>query len=702
MNESPSADKKPNRLIHEKSPYLLQHAYNPVEWFPYSDEAFEKAEKEDRLVLISIGYATCHWCHVMERESFEDPETARLLNERFVAVKVDREERPDVDQIYMRALQATGQHGGWPLNMFLTPDRRPIAGGTYFPPVPMHGRPSFQQVLASVHEAWKSNRSKILESAETLTSHLQSEEKADGKIPPITVLANAAAQYGRVFDAIRGGFLTNGVNKFPPSLGLLLLLAHHEDSKDSKDSKSLEMVEGTLDAMKRGGIYDQIGGGLCRYSTDHDWLVPHFEKMLYDNAQFTWALVETFRVTGKDQYKSWALDVIDYVFRDLSSPSGAFYCAEDADSEGEEGLFYVWKSTEIEEVLAKGGIADADLRRLLRFWGISARGNFEGKNILHEPLPRREFLRASELESETWDPLVSKARAVLLEARSKRVRPLRDDKVLVSWNALMITALTRAAVVFDRPDLAERARNAALFIWKEMRTADGRLLRRYREGEARHPATLPDHALLACAFLDLYRAEYDPIWLDRASELARLIRTRFPAEGGFYDTADDVKDVILRTRDAYDGVEPSGNSGALRLFLTLAGYGIDAAENRKAAESILSQFGGAMENYGMAHPAMIQALPLYHKAPVEFVITAADEKDAEFQKILQWLDRTLGPDRLTAAFPPRAGGTADGALKMPLFEGRLPATRVTAYYCTGFACKAPVFNLEDLRKTSSS
>jgi uncharacterized protein YyaL (SSP411 family) len=570
---SVARDDRPNRLAQEKSPYLLQHAYNPVDWFPWGSEAFEKARAEDKMIFLSIGYATCHWCHVMERESFENPDLAKKLNEQFIPIKVDREELPDVDQIYMKSLQAMGQQGGWPLNVFLTPDLRPVTGGTYFPPQPAFGRPSFGQVLDTVSGVWQNDREKILESATALHDFLKNTNRptTEGDVenvapPGMMVALKAVDLYFQSFDAYRGGFTTNGNNKFPPSMGLLLLIRQYDRNQDKR---CLQMFETTLSAMKRGGIYDQIGGGLCRYATDHDWLVPHFEKMLYDNALFIMALVEAFRVTGKEEYANWARDCIEYVKRDMTDPGGAFYSAEDADSEGEEGKFYVWTEKEFLEVLEEAGLELEDRRQILRFWGLSARGNFEGKNILHEPVPLAEFGGG-----EAFKTRLHKARKALLSHRSRRERPLRDDKILTSWNGLMISALSLAGRLLDEPDYTARAEKAAAFVMENLMEGST-LYRRYRDGEKRYYGTLSDYSLLGGGLLDLYRSTGKARYLLKANELAVKIVSDFCPEsaGAFYESPPEQEELLVRPIEGYDGVIPSGNSAACRLFLTLSLYG---------------------------------------------------------------------------------------------------------------------------------
>jgi len=465
--------------------------------------AYEAGKSEDKLLLVSIGYATCHWCHVMERESFEDPELALYLNKHFVPVKVDREERPDVDKIHMDALHALGQQGGWPLNMFLTPERKPVTGGTYFPPKPMYGRKSFRELLENLVFIWENEREKIYSTADEITSHLQQQAVPSyNGLPELNweVEEKAVAQFRESFDSQHGGFNQQLQNKFPPSMGLMLLLRHYDRTGNAM---SLEMVEKTLQKMFAGGIYDQLGGGLSRYSTDYEWLVPHFEKMLYDNSLFIWALIETFQVTRNPLYETAVRDVLTYVARDMTSPQGAFFSAEDADSEGVEGKFYLWSKAEVMEILGAetGKLACA-------YWDITEKGNFESSNIPNRPMSDEEVAEQFSITTEEMQVQLRAAREKLLAVRSQRIRPLLDDKVLTSWNALMISAFARAARVFDDTDFEMRAVRAADFIFENLRDESGRLLRRWRDGEARYPAYLCDHAQLAAACLDLYETTY--------------------------------------------------------------------------------------------------------------------------------------------------------------------------------------------------
>lgn len=679
---------KTNRLIHEKSPYLLQHAHNPVDWYPWGKEAFAKARNEDKLILISIGYATCHWCHVMERESFEDQSTADLLNEHYVAIKVDREELPDVDSIYMKALHAMGQQGGWPLNLFLTPDRRPITGGTYFPPQPAYGRPSFKQALGTLARMWKSDRARLLEAASSITEFLNEQNALASELPDTSVFARFIGEMEQAFDAQRGGFYGNGPNKFPPSMALMLLLRLYERNRQDP---VLTMVKKTLEAMSRGGIYDQIGGGLCRYSTDPAWLVPHFEKMLYDNALFLQALTETYRITANDFYRRMACDVITYLRRDLMSPEGAFYCAEDADSEGVEGKFYLWSAAEFRKTLRSAGLSDDEIRLLSIYWNVTEAGNFEGKNILHLTCSDEDFAAQHSLALTSLNGMTKKARQALFAARERRIRPLRDDKILTSWNALMISALSRAAIVFGDASLTDMAVACADFVNSHL-MQDGQLMRRYRDGEAKFKATLTDHALLGCALIDLFRVTGRSVYMRTARERAEAIMTSFFADGRLYETAEDDSDnLFIRPIDAYDGVMPSGPSAALRLFVTLSRYGESARIYEEAAKVILRQFSPEWERGARAYPAMISAFLTFSDEARQIAITG----EADFiGQALKLIGSRLDNDAVYAF-------SADSDAPVSLIAGKY-SNRSAIYFCQGFTCQAPFTSVQQLDEALQS
>ena len=680
-----------NKLIHEKSPYLLQHAHNPVNWYPWGKAAFEKAKSEDKLLLVSIGYATCHWCHVMERESFEDPELAAFLNAHFVPVKVDREERPDVDKIHMDALHALGQQGGWPLNMFVTPEGKPITGGTYFPPQPMYGRKSFRELLETLASIWKDEREKIFTTADQLTAHLQQKAvPASNGHPELNWEAEeqTVTLFRESYDSQHGGFKQQQQNKFPPSMGLMLLLRHY---KRTGDAHSLEMVEKTLQKMFAGGIYDQLGGGLSRYSTDHEWLVPHFEKMLYDNSLFVWVLIETFQITKKHLYENAVRDILNYVARDMTSPDGAFFSAEDADSEGVEGKFYVWSKAEVLKILGaeSGELACA-------FWDITEHGNFEGSSIPNRPRSDEDVAAQFRITPEEMRKTLRASREKLMAVRSKRVRPLLDDKVLTSWNALMISAFARASRVFNDPEFEKMATRAADFIFNNLIDDSGRLLRRWREGEARFPAYLCDHAQLAVACLDLYETTYDPAWFRKAVELSDEINRLFRNEDGpYYDTGIDGEVLLTRNAEAYDGVEPSGNSSLAQAFLRLRAYGL-APQYYEDAQRIFRSFAPHLEQAGVSFSAMLCGLHFSLSAAKEVVISGR-RGEAETELLLAELRCEYHPN-IVVSFVEN-GKNPETEKIIPLASGRAMVNdSATAYVCQNKTCQIPVHSVDELRQ----
>jgi uncharacterized protein len=566
-------ERKPNRLIHEKSPYLQQHAYNPVDWYPWGEEAFALARAEDKPIFLSIGYSTCHWCHVMERESFEDEDVAALMKTLVVAVKVDREERPDLDTLYMTFCQALTGRGGWPLTVFLTPDGQPFFAGTYFPKESGYGRPGLMDLLQRVYMAWKTNRQGVIDDAgqilNTIKEQLATKEQPGGdRESGEADLAAARQELGSLFDAVHGGF--GGAPKFPSPHNLLFLL---REFRRTKDPESLSMTRATLDAMRRGGIFDHVGLGFHRYATDDHWFAPHFEKMLYDQALLAMAYTEGYLATGEEGYRQTALDIFDYVRRDLTSPEGAFYSAEDADSEGIEGKFYVWTAAEIGAVLSKD-----DAALFASVYGISTEGNFRdeatgvatGANIpfLAEPISAVAAQRG--LDPADLETRLKHCREQLLAVREKRVRPLCDDKILTDGNGLMIAALAKAARAFDNEELAGRARKAADCILEQLGLPDGRLLHRLRLGEAAVTGMLDDYAFLAWGLTELYQTVFDPAYLRQAVSLATAMIGHFadPA-GGFYLSADDGEALLLRQKTYFDAAIPSGNSVAFVVLTTL-------------------------------------------------------------------------------------------------------------------------------------
>jgi uncharacterized protein YyaL (SSP411 family) len=643
-----------NRLAGETSPYLLQHKDNPVDWFPWGEEALERARERDVPLLVSIGYSACHWCHVMERESFEDPEVAALMNELLVCVKVDREERPDVDAIYMDAVQAMTGHGGWPLNAFVTPDQLPFYAGTYFPPEPRSGMPSWRQVVEAVADAWTQRREEIRASGERIIPRLAGGAALAPSSEPIAGLTlDTAVQHLREsYDAERGGF--GGAPKFPPASTIELLLRRGET----------EMSLQTLRAMAAGGIYDQVGGGFSRYAVDATWTVPHFEKMLYDNALLARAYLHGFQVSRDERLSRVASETLDWALREMRGEEGGFYSALDADSEGVEGKFYVWTLQELRDLL--GELAD----EAIAYFGATEAGNFEGANVLEARGPEPERL--------------PEIRRKLFAARAERIRPGLDDKRLTSWNALMISALAEAGAVLERPDYLDAAVRAAEFVLREMRDADGRLRRTYKDGRAKLNAYLEDHAYLLDALLTLYEATFDPRWFGEARALADTMIERFAdeANGGFFSTSVDHEALLTRRKDLEDTPIPAGNSSAALGLLRLAALTGEHEYERRAV-GVLRLLHAIAPQHPSAFAHLLQAIDFY-TAPTREVALVGDDRGP--------LERVV-----RERFRPHvvlAGGEPDG---VPLLEGRAPVDgRAAAYVCEHFACKQPVTEPEEL------
>jgi len=664
-----------NRLAREKSPYLLQHQFNPVDWHPWGEEAFRRAREEDKPIFLSIGYSTCHWCHVMERESFEDPATAELLNLHFVSIKVDREERPDVDKIYMTYVQARTGSGGWPLNVFLTPDLRPFYGGTYWPVSAAHGRPGFREVLSQLAQVWRERRGEVVSAAEEMTARLRAfvEQEASGGEMRLgaAVLTHAAAQFKEEYDPRHGGF--GGAPKFPRPSQPSFLLAH---GRRSGDLEAVRMVLHTCERMAAGGMNDQLGGGFARYSVDAEWLVPHFEKMLYDNAQLLHLYVDAGLVSGDAWFAEVARSIVEYVLRDMTHPEGGFYSAEDADSEGQEGKFYCWTRAELAELLS-----GEELAVVVRHYGITERGNFVDHSH-PSPLPGQNVLSLVDTRLTVGEQaLLGSARRRMWEARGRRVRPHLDDKILASWNGLMLGALARAAVVAGEASwLGAAERNLGFIrgrLWDE---AAGRLHHRWRDGERDDAELLDDYAFLLEGVVHLYEATLDPGHLEFAVRLAESMLARFhdAARGGFWQAGAGATDLILRVKEDYDGAEPSGNSVASLALLRLGA--ITGREDfRAAAEGTLRLFAERMMSLPQAVPYLLQALAFTLEEPRRVVVAG-----------------TPGPDRavmVRAAHlvyePNRVILGTDGRVEP--FARTLTARdgRVTAYVCTGTACQPP-------------
>ena len=582
-----------NKLIDSASPYLLQHAHNPVDWYPWGDEALEKARREGKPIFLSIGYASCHWCHVMAHESFEDPETARLLNEHFVAIKVDREERPDLDEIYMTAVQLMGQGGGWPLNVFLTPALAPFFGGTYFPPDERRGLPSFRRVLAAVAEGYATRRAEIDASAVAVTDAIRKVAAGDarpGAVPGRDLLEEAVRRWQERFDPEWGGF--GDAPKFPPAVALEVLLAQHARGGSAD---ALAMAVRTLDAMAAGGMYDQVGGGFHRYAVDRRWLVPHFEKMLYDNALLARVYLDAFLVTRKPRYERIVRETLDYLLREMAAPAGGFYSGQDADTEGGEGRYYVWTRDEIAAAL---GPADAEV--FSRFYGVTAAGNFEGANILHVSAPSEELPDA-----------LAAMRRKLLAVRQKRAVPGKDDKILTDWNGLAVSALARAYEVLGERRYRDAAERTVRFLLTEMRGPGG-LLHAHRAGRSHTAAHLDDYAYLIEALVDLYEATLDAAWLDEARRLADEMIERFwdADAGGFFQTQAGAADLVARVKRIYDGAVPAGGAVAARGLLRLAKLTDDRGYFEKA-EATLAVFAGVAGQAPTAVASYLLALDFY-------------------------------------------------------------------------------------------
>jgi uncharacterized protein YyaL (SSP411 family) len=686
-----------NRLAQEKSPYLLQHAHNPVDWYPWSDEAFAKAASENKPIFLSVGYSTCHWCHVMERESFENEEIAKVLNEFFVPVKVDREERPDVDRIYMLFVQASTGSGGWPMSVFLTPERRPFFGGTYFPPDTRYGRPGFRAILENLARAWREDRQRVEQSGVQVLEQLREYAEVSNARGPVApgkdVLDTAFNAFRRMFDSKLGGF--GGAPKFPrPSVHNFLLRYFSETGNE----EALDMVLLTLRQMARGGMNDQLGGGFHRYSVDERWFVPHFEKMLYDQAQLAISYLEAFQITRDEQYAGAARAIFSYLLRDLAHHDGGFYSAEDADSasdpshphEKHEGAFYIWTSAEIDALLAPQDSAIFKFR-----FGIQERGNvdedphgeFGGHNILYQAHSEEEAAAEFKITLEQVRRILKEVSVKLLDIRSSRPRPHLDDKILTGWNGLVISAFSKGAQILDEPRYADAARGAASFIrrnlWDQARAV---LLRRYRAGEAAIDGFLDDYAFLINGLLDLYEANFESEDLTWAARLAGRAIELFedPEKGGFFSTPVGGADLVLRLKDDYDGAEPSGNSILVLALLRLARM-TDGEHFRVAADRALRAFGSRLQTAGSGLPQMLVAHAFALARPREIVL-AGPRDSAGMTSMLGSIRRRFAPNTVVLM-------AADSIHSMPAVAGS-----PTAYVCENYSCQLPTTEVEELER----
>ncbi|MDT8323482.1 MAG: thioredoxin domain-containing protein [Bacteroidota bacterium] len=674
----PDGGKEFNRLVFTSSPYLLQHARNPVDWYPWGDEAFARARSEDKPVFLSIGYSTCHWCHVMEHESFENPAVAEFLAEHFISIKVDREERPDIDDIYMTVCQAMTGSGGWPLTVFLTPDRKPFYAGTYFPPDDRFGRPGFMRVLSALREAWIEDRNKITGIAEELQTQLAAALRASEDEIPEDILERAVDGFRSNYDSVYGGF--GAAPKFPMGHTLRFLLRR---AADTRDDELRTMVEHTLLRMYRGGLWDHLGGGFCRYSTDRKWLVPHFEKMLYDNALLLDAYVDAYQLTRKDIYRTIAEELITYVRRDMTDERGMFYSAENADTEGVEGKFYVFTREEFDDIVG------SDATMLAEYFGVEAAGNFEqGQNILHIAVDHEEWCRRHDLSSAEGAARVAAAKRALFQERALRVHPSLDDKILTSWNGLMVSALARAGSVFADEAITGMAVRAATSLTERMLRSDGTLLRRLRGNEAGIPGFLEDYAFLMQGMLELYDATFETHWLQQALAIADAMLLRFSDSdsGGLYFTAGDAEQLLVRSMEAQDGALPSGNSVAA---LTLLRLGRMTGRNdlSRRGESIVHAFGTQVQRAPTGSTVLLMAWDFARNPGREIVIAAASEEAAS--ALRSELRRHYLPRSVVLLHTP-ANSLALTGISPFTANNTAVDGKPTAWVCRDFACEMPV------------
>ncbi len=678
MSEEPTT----NRLAQETSPYLLQHAHNPVDWYPWGREAFERAHREDKPVLLSIGYAACHWCHVMEEESFEDPDTAALMNDRFVSIKVDREERPDVDSIYMDAVQAMTGGGGWPLTAFLTPEGEPFYAGTYFPNEDRHGLPAFRKILASISDAWQNRRDEVITQGRRVVNAIARAETMSASRDPLSddVLRRAFDALRRSFDHRWGGF--GGAPKFPQPMTLEFMLRCHLRGYDG----ALEMLQTTLDRMAAGGIYDQIGGGFHRYSTDAMWHVPHFEKMLYDNAQLARTYTRAWQVSRDDRYRRVATETCEYLLREMRHPDGGFFSSQDADSEGVEGRFFVWSYDELVS------LAGEDVAMV---FGSAPRGNWEGTNVLWRPHPVEAVAEELGRDREELAHRVEAARRRLFEIRESRVRPATDDKVLAAWNGLAVSALAEAGRAFGEPRYVAAAVGAADFVLTRLRDGSGRLLRSWRDGKPGRSGYADDYALMADACLTLYETTFDVRWFDEARTLAdELLRLFWDRErGGFFQTGSDAERLVVRPKELFDNAVPSGNSAAadvLQRMALMTGEQEYEGAGLSALRLVREQMAEAPHGFGQA----LSALDLYVSPVPEVAVIGDPQSDDTRALVAEVTTKRFLPNHVLAVAAPDDARSRE---KVPLLRDRVADDgRAIAYVCERFVCRLPVGQPEEL------
>jgi hypothetical protein len=687
--------RKRNKLAGEKSPYLLQHAENPVDWYPWGKEAFERAKNEDKPIFLSIGYSTCHWCHVMEHESFEDTEVARLMNDAFVSIKVDREERPDIDKVYMSVCQIMTGSGGWPLTIIMTPDKTPFFAATFIPKETMHGRIGMVELIPRVMELWDTERERLVESAEQISTALAKYSMTPtGSSLDQTLLRRGFADLRANFDRTNGGF--GSAPKFPTPHNLLFLLRYW---KRTGDEQAVEMVEKTLEGMMRGGIHDHVGFGFHRYSTDSRWLVPHFEKMLYDQAMISMAYTEAYQAIGSEELGRVAKQTFEYVLRDMTSDAGGFFSAEDADSEGVEGKFYVWTMDEIASLFN-----EEEISLLKAAYDLDPSGNFldestrqrTGANILHMPRSVEVIAHSLGMEETQLSSRLQDARSKLFEKRRQRVHPLKDDKVLADWNGLMITALAKGAQVFGDTKYRDAAESAVAFVFEKMRAADGRLMHRYRDSQTSMPSHLDDYAFLAWGLIELYEATFETEHLENALFLAEIMLRDFwdRENGGFFFTSGESDELMIRTKEIYDGAIPSGNSVAMLVLLKLAGM-LARPEFEARADDIGKAFYQKITDSPAAHAQLMVALDLA-VGPATEVVIVGDPEAEDTAEMIQTLRKFYLPQAVVLLKPP--GDAGEGLVNLAPFVEPFAAIndKATAYVCSGHACKLPTNDVAEM------
>ncbi len=694
-NEDASEAAPYNRLIDEKSPYLLQHAENPIDWFPWGEEAFEKAKREDKPIFLSIGYSSCHWCHVMEDESFDDEEVALLMNETFVSIIVDREERPDIDSVYMTVSSIMTGRGGWPLTIVMTPDKKPFYAATY---LPKHSRPGLigmMDLIPRINEAWETKREEIETSADYLTEVLEQIENQNlhGEAPGEEQLEVAFQQLHEAYDPVYGGF--NISPKFPSSNNLIFLLRYW---KRSGNPDAREMTEHTLRAMRRGGVYDHVGFGFHRYSTDREWVLPHFEKMLYDQALLALAYLEAYAATGKSEYAQTVREIFSYVIRDMTSPQGGFYSAEDADSEGEEGKFYLWKAEDMSSILGNSAPLLMDL------FNVQDGGNFldeasgiqQNTNILFRTETMEEYSKKNGLELRELEMLWEKGRRQLFRARENRVHPLKDDKILTDWNGLMIAALARGGRVLDVPKYVEKARSAADFILSKMRTPEGRLHHRYRDNEVAFQATLNDYAYFIMGLIELYQSTFRPLYLRYAVDLTSHMFEYFwdDVDGGFFTTPDDGERLIVRQKQSFDGALPSGNAVAMLALVQLSRLTGDPLYEERAVQ-IGKVFSQSVSQYPSAHVNMMVAVDFLVGPSYEVVVVGNPEAE-DTRNMIRKLESVYLPNKVIILKPEDKDSVE--LLKIAPYIEHFTGIdgRATAYVCQNFVCDLPTTDVEQM------